>query len=395
MISERNLFLNYVGQTSPSPLLLEIERAEGIWLFSSDGKRYLDMVSGVSVSNVGHSHPEVISAIKKQLDKYMHLMVYGEMVQGPQVSYAKRIIDELPDRYESLYFVNSGSEAIEGAMKLAKRCTGRTRIFSFTNSYHGSTHGALSIQGSEVFRNAYRPLLPDVYLLDFNDIDSLNEIDENCAAVVIEPIQAEAGIIHPENNFLTLLRQKCDECGAMLIFDEIQTGFGRVGDLFALMKFDVEPDIIAIAKAMGGGLPLGGFISSYKNMSKLSHNPVLGHITTFGGHPVSCTAGLAALNIILNEKLHLKSQQKGERFIKNLTHRHIRSIRGSGLFLAVELESPQLLNSFMEISVDNGLIVDKFLFCDNAFRIAPPLTITYEEIDLASDMLLKALDKIN
>lgn len=394
MLSHKNLFLNLVGQTSGSPLLLEIERAEGIWLYDKDDNRYLDLISGVSVSNIGHSHPEVVEAVKVQVDKYMHLMVYGEMVQSPQVHYAKRLIDNLPERYESVYFVNSGSEAIEGAMKLAKRTTGRSRIISFNNSYHGSTHGALSIQGAEKYRNAYRPLLPDVYQIPFNDISSLDEIDERCAAVVVEPIQAEAGIIHPQNNFLTLLREKCDDCGAMLIFDEIQTGFGRVGDLFALQLYNVEPDIIAIAKAMGGGLPLGGFISSKENMNKLSHNPSLGHITTFGGHPVSCSAGLAALDIILRDKLHIKSNKKGERFVDNLKHRHIKSIRGSGLFLAVELYSPELLNKFVDSAVSNGMILDKFLFCDNAFRIAPPLTINNQEIDLASKMILAALDKI-
>ncbi|MDX2415177.1 MAG: aspartate aminotransferase family protein [Bacteroidales bacterium] len=394
MLSHKNLFLNLVGQTSGSPLLLEIERAEGIWLYDKDDNRYLDLVSGVSVSNVGHSHPEVVEAVKAQVDKYMHLMVYGEMVQSPQVHYAKRLIDNLPERYESVYFVNSGSEAIEGAMKLAKRTTGRSRIISFNNSYHGSTHGALSIQGAEKYRNAYRPLLPDVYQIPFNDISSLDEIDERCAAVVVEPIQAEAGIIHPQNNFLTLLREKCDDCGAMLIFDEIQTGFGRVGDLFALQLYNVEPDIIAIAKAMGGGMPLGGFISSKDNMNKLSHNPSLGHITTFGGHPVSCSAGLAALDIILRDKLYIKSNKKGERFVENLKHRRIKSIRGSGLFLAVELYSPELLNKFVDSAVSNGMILDKFLFCDNAFRIAPPLTINNQEIDLASKMILAALDKI-
>jgi len=394
MISQKNLFLNLVGQTSGSPLLLEIGRAEGIWLYGPDGRSYLDLVSGVSVSNVGHSHPELIKAVKEQIDLYMHLMVYGEMVQSPQVKYAEKLIQNLPDRYESVYFVNSGSEAIEGAMKLAKRCTGRSRIISFKNSYHGSTHGALSIQGSEEFRNAYRPLLPDVYQVDFNDPASLNEIDERCAAVVVEPIQAEAGIIHPENNFLTLLRKRCDEMGVMLIFDEIQTGFGRVGDLFALQLFNVEPDIIAIAKAMGGGMPLGGFISSRENMSKLSHSPALGHITTFGGHPVSCTAGLTALEIILRDKLHIQSNKKGELFAENLKHKHIKSIRGSGLFLAVELYSPEVLNKFISGASENRMILDKFLFCDNAFRVAPPLTITNDEIDLACDMILTALNKI-
>ena len=395
MPSEKNLFLSYLGQTSPNPLLVEIERAEGIWLFGPSGEAYLDLISGVSVSNVGHSHPEVVKAATDQLKKHMHLMVYGELVQSPQVRFAEKLVASLPERYGSVYFVNSGSEAIEGAMKLAKRVTGRSKIVSFNNSYHGSTHGALSIQGVEHFRNAFRPLLPDMFQIDFNDSQSLDEIDESFAAVIVEPIQAEAGIIHPQNNFLAKLRAKCDNTGTMLVFDEIQTGFGRVGDLFALNLFNVEPDIIALAKAMGGGLPLGGFISSTENMSKLSADPVLGHITTFGGHPVSCASGLAALNVILNNKLHKESDKKGKRFIRNLSsHKLIKSIRGSGLFLAVDLVSPDVLDRFIDSGVSNGLILDRFLFCNTAFRIAPPLTITDQEIDLASEMVLAALDKI-
>ncbi len=394
MLSERNLFLKYVGQTSRDPLLLEIERAEGVWLYGHDGRKYLDLVSGVSVSNIGHSHPQVIKAVKEQVDKYMHLMVYGEMVQTPQVKYAELLVDNMGGSFESVYFVNSGSEAIEGAMKLAKRYTGRSKMVSFNKSYHGSTHGALSIQGTEFYRNAYRPLLPDMYQVDFNNPDSLREIDNRTAAVIVEPIQAEAGIIIPELVFLQDLRERCTQTGALLIFDEIQTGFGRVGDLFAMNKFKVYPDIIAIAKAMGGGLPLGAFISSAEIMNTLSHNPALGHITTFGGHPVSCAAGMAALKVILADKLHLESNRKGERFISNLSHPHIKSIRGSGLFLALELKSPALLDKFMENSLENGMIVDRFLFCDNAFRIAPPLTISDKEIDLASEMVLKALNNI-
>lgn len=394
MLSERNLFLKYVGQTSSDPLMLEVERAEGIWLYGRDGRKYLDLVSGVSVSNTGHSHPHVIKAVKSQVDKYMHLMVYGEMVQTPQVKYAELLLENMGGRFESVYFVNSGSEAIEGAMKLAKRYTGRSKMVSFNKSYHGSTQGALSIQGAEFYRNAYRPLLPEMYQVDFNKLDSLREIDNRTAAVIVEPIQAEAGIILPDNDFLKKLSERCKEVGALLVFDEIQTGFGRVGGLFAMNKFEVYPDILAIAKAMGGGLPLGAFISSSEIMSTLSHNPALGHITTFGGHPVSCAAGMAALKIILSQNLHFESNRKGDKFISNLSHPHIKTIRGSGLFLALELKSPALLDKFMENSLENGLIVDRFLFCDDAFRIAPPLIITDKEIDLASDMVINALNKI-
>ncbi|MEE4116504.1 MAG: aspartate aminotransferase family protein [Marinilabiliaceae bacterium] len=395
MPSEKDLFLNYVGQTSPSPLLIEVDRAEGIWIYGKSNEKYLDLVSGVSVSNVGHSHPAVIKAAKQQLDKYAHLMVYGEIIQSPQVNYARKLLENLPQSFGSVYFVNSGSEAIEGAMKLAKRCTGRSKFVSFKNSYHGSTHGALSIQGVEYYRNAFRPLLPDMYQVEFNNPDSLLEIDDKCAAVIVEPIQAEAGIIHPVDGFLSKLRKRCDETGAMLIFDEIQTGFGRTGDLFALYLYNVVPDILAIAKAMGGGLPLGAFISSRPNMSKLSVDPVLGHITTFGGHPLSCATGLAAFDLILENKLHLEANNKGRRFVENIKdHRHIKSLRGSGLFYAVELHSPDLLSRFVDSGVKNGMILDKFLFCNNAFRIAPPLTITNDEIDLASEMIISALDKL-
>jgi acetylornithine/N-succinyldiaminopimelate aminotransferase len=395
MLSERNLFLRYVGQTSRNPLLLEVDRAEGIWLYGADGEKYLDMVSGVSVSNVGHSHPMVVNAVKDQIDKYMHLMVYGEMVQTPQVRYAQLLIKNLPPAFESVYFVNSGSEAIEGAMKLAKRYTGRSKIVSFNNSYHGSTQGALSIQGTEFYRNAYRPLLPDMYQIDFNNLDCLTEIDERTAAVIVEPIQAEAGIVLPEDGFLVSLRERCNKTGALLVFDEIQTGFGRVGDLFAMQKYDVTPDILALAKAMGGGLPLGAFISSTKLMKSLSVNPALGHITTFGGHPVSCASGKAALEIILKDKLHIESNRKGDVFREKLQSPKIKSIRGSGLFLSVELQSPDLLSRFIDNSLKNGMILDRFLFCDNAFRIAPPLTITNQEIDLASQMILQALDNLD
>lgn len=391
MLSERNLFLKYVGQTSREPLLLEIDRAEGIWLYGPDGQKYLDLVSGVSVSNVGHSHPDVKNAVKDQLEKYMHLMVYGEMIQTPQVKYAELLIKNMGGNFGSVYFVNSGSEAIEGAMKLAKRYTGRSKIVSFNKSYHGSTQGALSIQGSEFYRNAYRPLLPQMFQVDFNSDEALDEIDEQTAAVIVEPVQAEAGIILPEDNFLYKLREKCNQTGALLVFDEIQTGFGRVGDLFAMKKFNVYPDIITIAKAMGGGMPLGAFVSSEEIMDCLSVKPALGHITTFGGHPVSCAAGMAALKVILKEELHIKSLKKGEKFIKNLNHPAIKGIRGSGLFLAVELNSPELLDKFMESSLNNRMIVDRFLFCNNAFRIAPPLTITEEEIDQASEMVINSL----
>jgi len=392
MLTNRQIFLQFLSQTSPTPLMLEIVRAEGIFMIGPDGTKYMDLISGVSVSNVGHCHPQVVKAIKEQADKYLHLMVYGEIIQSPQVKYAERLIGLLPPELNSCYFVNSGSEAVEGAMKLAKRFTGRSRIFSFNNSYHGSTQGALSVQGSELYRNSFRPLLPDVFQLDFNDVHSLNRIDKNTACVIVEPVQAEAGIIMPENNFLSELKSKCRATGALLIFDEIQTGFGRTGSLFALNKFNVVPDILLLAKALGGGMPLGAFISSTEIMNSLVSNPVLGHITTFGGHPVCCAAGLASLDIIINENLVESCSSKSAVFKSELKHPLIAEIRGEGLLLAVKLKKPGYIKYVISHAPDYGLILDYFLFCNDAFRIAPPLTISYGEISLACTQLIKLLD---
>jgi len=303
MFTNRQLFLRHLGQTSPDPMLLEIVRAEGVYMYGKDGRKYIDLISGVSVSNTGHRHPAIVKAVKAQLDNYMHLMVYGEMIQSPQVRYAHRITSLLPESLNSCFFVNSGSEAVEGAMKLSKRYTGRNRIIYFRNAYHGSTQGALSIQGSELYRNAFRPLLPDTLQIDFNDEEALRHIDPATACVIAEPVQAEAGVIHPENDFLKKVRKRCDETGALLVFDEVQTGFGRTGSLFAMERFGVTPDILILAKALGGGMPLGAFIASSDIMSSLTSEPALGHITTFGGHPVCCAAGLASLDVILDENL--------------------------------------------------------------------------------------------
>ena len=337
MISQRQLFLEHVGQTSDFPLQLEIERAQGIYMFDRNDKSYIDLISGVSVSNLGHVHPKVVNAIKKQAEKYMHLMVYGEYIQTPQVEFAKKLTDLLPEKLNSVYFVNSGSEAIEGALKLAKRYTGRSEMISFKNAYHGSTHGALSVMGNEEFKNSFRPLLPDVNFINFNSIDDLKLISEKTACVLIEPIQGEAGIRLPKDSYLKKLRKKCDETGTLLIFDEIQTGFGRTGNLFAFQEYDVIPDIITIAKGMGGGMPIGAFVSSNDIMSSFKTNPILGHITTFGGHPVSCAAACASLDVIINENIIEKVKSKGQLFKKHLNHPEIKEIRGIGLFMAVEL----------------------------------------------------------
>lgn len=374
--------------------MVEIERAEGVYMYGPSGEKYLDLISGVSVSNTGHRHPKVVSAIKDQVDLYMHLMVYGEIIQSPQVKYAERLVGLLPPNFETCFFVNSGSEAIEGAMKLARRYTGRSRIISCRNSYHGSTLGALSIQGSEIYKNSFRPLLPDTFLIGFNDTEAVKSIDSNTACVIIEPIQAEAGVILPENNFLALIRKRCSETGTLLIFDEVQTAFGRTGTFFALERFNVIPDIIVLAKALGGGMPLGAFLSSGKIMSSLSHNPQLGHITTFGGHPVCCAAGLASLEVIIEENLTKECNRKSILFKKNLVHPAIIEVRGEGLLLAVRLSDSTLVNYIVANAPKFGLILDYFLFCGDSFRIAPPLTINDEEILSACEMLKKLLDDV-
>ena len=392
MLTNRQLFLQHLGQTSVAPLMLEIVRAEGIYMYGPGGEKYIDLISGVSVSNTGHCHPRVVEAVKSQVDQYMHLMVYGELIQSPQVKYAERLAEILPPGLEACYFVNSGSEAVEGALKLAKRYTGRSRIISFINSYHGSTHGALSIQGSEIYKNAFRPLLPDTFLVSFNDEKSLDSIDNNTACVIVEPVQGEGGIIFPENDFLLKLRNKCSSTGTLLIFDEIQTGFGRLGKMFAIERFGVVPDILLLAKALGGGMPLGAFISSSEIMSALVTNPTLGHITTFGGHPVCCAAGLASLNVLIEEKLVEKSISRSSLFRKELVHPLISGIRGEGLFLAVQIKDKSLIPYIIAHGPDFGLILDYFLFCDDSFRIAPPLIINEEEIIQACQRLMQLLD---
>jgi acetylornithine/succinyldiaminopimelate/putrescine aminotransferase len=374
-------------------MMLEIVRAEGVYMYGPDGQKYIDLISGVSVSNTGHCHPRVVEAVKNQVDLYMHLMVYGEIIQNPQVKYAERITGLLPSVLDSCYFVNSGSEAVEGALKLAKRYTGKSRIVYFKNSYHGSTHGPLSVQGSEVYRNAFRPLLPDTYQAVFNDVSSLDIIDSKTACVIVEPVQGEGGIIFPENDFLLKIRERCEAAGALLIFDEIQTGFGRLGQMFAINRFGVVPDILLLAKALGGGMPLGAFISSGSIMSALITNPSLGHITTFGGHPVCCAAGLAALEVIIDEKLPERSIPKSALFKKELVHPLISEVRGEGLFLAVQLTDPSYIPYIIAHAPDHGLVLDYFLFCENAFRIAPPLVITMEEISFACSQLKKLLDE--
>lgn len=394
----RKQFLSHVAQTSPAPMLIEVERAEGSFFYTPEGKRYYDLVAGVSVSNVGHANPAVVQAVQEQAAHYMHVMVYGELVERPQVEYASKITSLLPDPLDSLYFVNSGAEAVEGALKLAKRFTRRTEIISMRRSYHGSTHGAMCLMGSpegEEWKNAFRPLLPDVQSIEFNDFTALEQITRRTACVIAEPVQGEAGVRPPKSGYLEALRKRCDEVGALLIFDEIQTGMGRTGALFASLKYGVTPDIICLAKAFGGGMPLGGFAARHEIMDTLQSNPVLGHITTFGGHPVCCAAGLAALNYLLDNTLVEEVEPKGALYERLLAdHPAVREIRRSGLLLAIELGESEKLYRMMELFKESGIMSDWFLFCDTAFRISPPLTISEEEVRDSVRIIRECLDRL-
>ena len=382
--------------------MIEVERAEGIFLYAPDGRCYFDLISGVAVSNVGHANPAVVQAVCEQAAAYMHVMVYGEVVERPQVRYAARIASLLPPALQSVYFVNSGSEAIEGALKLAKRATGRMEIVSCTDAYHGSTHGALSVMGGELFRGAFRPLLPGVRQIRFNRQEDLAQITEHTACVLMEPVQGEAGVRLPEAGYLEAVRERCSAVGALLIFDEIQTGMGRTGALFAFQKYGapapihhgVTPDILCVAKAFGGGMPLGAFIASPELMGTLTNNPPLGHITTFGGHPVCCAAGLAALEYLLEHDLIAQVEAKGLLFEKLIgSHPLVKEVRRSGLLMAVELGDTALRERVTEALKEAGVVTDWFLWCDTAFRIAPPLVITEEQVREGASMILKVLDE--
>lgn len=373
-------------------MMVEVERAEGVFFYTPQGKRFFDLISGVSVSNVGHANPRVVEAIQRQAADYMHVMVYGETVQRPQVEYASRVAAAAGGGLDSLYFVNSGAEAVEVALKLAKRFTGRTEMISCTDAYHGSTHGAMSVQGGEEYRNAFRPLLPDTRQIRYNDFDDLRHITSRTACLLIEPVQGEAGVRLPAKGYLEAVRRRCDEVGAMLIFDEIQTGFGRTGAMFAFQKAGVTPDIVCLGKAFGGGMPLGGVLAAKEVTDTFTHNPVLGHITTFGGHPVCCAAGLAALSQIEDERLWERAEVMGALFEEILgTHPAVREIRRSGILIAVELGSSERLFAVMEHFAREGILSDWFLFCDTAFRISPPLIITEAEVRECCEIILKVL----
>lgn len=390
MLTQRQLFLQHLAQTSDFPLMLEIVRAEGVYMYAPDGKRYIDLISGIAVSNIGHCHPRVVEAVKKQAETYMHLMVYGELIQSPQVQLAQALAKTLPPTLSSVYFVNSGSEAIEGAMKLAKRFTGKTEIVAAFNAYHGSTHGALSIGGGEQFKNAFRPLLPDIRQIRFGVEDDLSQISTRTAAVIIETIQGEAGVRVPTAAYLQALRKRCTEVGALLVLDEIQTGFGRTGTFWAFEQFDIVPDILVCAKGMGGGMPIGAFIASPAIMEVLKNNPILGHITTFGGHPVCAAASLATLQEIQEKQLYRSANQKANLFKKYLKHPKIREVRHAGLMMAVEFESFEVLKTVIDNALALGVLTDWFLYCNNSMRIAPPLIIEDSQIEEACHLIVTA-----
>lgn len=393
-MNTRQLFFQHLAQTSPEPIGIEMLKAEGIYMFDVDGKKYIDGISGFSVANIGHSNAKVIAAVQAQAAAYMHLIVYGEFIEQPQVAYAKLLTNHLPKNLNSIYFTNSGAEAVEGAMKLAKRVTNRSKIICFNKSYHGSTQGALSIMGDEYWRQSFRPLLPDIFHYNFNSDEVINAIDTTTACVILEPVQAEAGVIQPNLKWLQALREKCNEHCALLIFDEIQTGFGRTGSLWAFEQLNVIPDVLLLGKALGGGMPLGAFIAHQKMMSTLSYNPVLGHITTFGGHPVSCAAGKAALEVLLENNLILAVQQKEKILQEKLVHQKIINLNTAGLWAAIELESFDVAKSVAKICIKNGLITDWFLFADTSLRVAPPLIISEEELITLCNIFIKSIDEV-
>jgi len=393
-MTNRQLFLSHVAQTSSAPIGLEIAKAAGIRMWDVNGKEYIDLISGFSVCNIGHSHPDVVKAVKDQVDQYMHLIVYGEFIETPQVAYAKLLTAHLPDSLNCVYFTNSGAEATEGAMKLAKRVTGRSKIIACKKAYHGSTQGALSIMGDEYWRNAFRPLLPDIYHFDFNSDDLLNAVDKNTACVIVETVQAESGVNKPLPEWIRKLRKKCTEQGALLILDEIQAGFGRTGSLWAFEQYDVVPDILLLGKALGGGMPLGAFIADITLMNTLTNNPVLGHITTFGGHPVSCAAGMAAMKVLLQNKWIEEVKTKEQLFMDFFKNSKIKALRSAGLWLALEFDSFETCKHIIDLCITDGVISDWFLFAPNCMRIAPPLIITEDEIAKTANIILSHINSL-
>lgn len=389
----KEIFLKHVAQTSPFPLTIDVDYAEGSYIFDKDGKKYYDLISGIAVTNIGHRHPKVVQAIKDQVDKYLHVMAYGEFIQDAQNGLANELAKLLPPSLDCTYFVNSGTEAIEGALKLAKRVTGRTELISCHKSYHGSTHGSLSVSGNETKKYRYRPLIPDVKFIHFNKLEDLDIITEKTAAVLVEPIQGDAGVRIGTQEFHEALRKKCNETGAQLIYDEIQTGIGRTGKMFAFEHYGVVPDILALAKGLGGGMPIGAFISSYEKMNLFTHDPILGHITTFGGHPVVCAAAWANLQAIQEENMLEQVEHKGQLLEEAIAHSAIKEIRRKGLMLAVEFENAELVQKIVHKCLDKGVITFWFLSCPESFRLAPPINISNEDIVETGALIKKAISE--
>ena len=392
-MNTRQLFQQHVAQTSDSPVGLHIASAKGNYLFDVDGKRYLDLIGGISVCNLGHGSQEIVDAITKQAEDYLHIMVYGELIQSPQVEYATLLTKHLPAPLDCVYFTNSGAEAVEGAIKLARRVTGRPEIICCNRSYHGSTTGALSLIGDEYWRNSFRPLMPGIWHYDYNSQQLLDAINEKTACVIIETVQAEAGVVEPRASWMQSLRNKCTETGTLLICDEIQTGFGRTGKLWAFEHYDMVPDVVLLGKALGGGMPLGAFVSSRELMYSLANQPVLGHITTFGGHPVCCAAGMASFNILLREDIIAQVKHKEELLLRLLQHSSIKAVRSKGLLVAVELNDAATVMAVLGKCLEKGLFSDWFLFAANCIRIAPPLTITNEELEQACEVLVASINE--
>ncbi|UZJ66285.1 aspartate aminotransferase family protein [Sphingobacterium sp. KU25419] len=393
MLNNRQLFLLNTAQTSNSPRMIEIAKAEGVYLYGPNGEEYMDLVSGFNVSNIGHRNPKVIQAIQQQLEKYLHVTVYGEFVQAPQVEFASDLLAVLPKHFESVYFTNSGAEAVEGSMKVAKRFTGRRQIIAAKKAYHGSTQGALSLIGNEEYHTAYAPLLPEIEFITFNDLADLAHITDKTAAVIIEAIQGEAGVRVPDVAYMQALRKRCDETGALLVFDEIQTGFGRTGKLFAFEHYGIVPDILMLAKGIGGGMPLGAFVAAKQVMDVIKDNPMLGHITTFGGHPVSCAAAKASLEVILENQLIEQVAEKEKLFRSLLQHPKIKEIRGKGLMMCLQLENFEQVYNVSNYCAQQGIMIDWYLHCETALRVAPPLTISTEEIEKACKIILAGIEK--
>lgn len=387
----REFFNRHLAHTSNNPIGLEIDYAKGPYIYTTDGKAYIDFISGIAVSSLGHGHPSVIRAIREQAEKHLHVMVYGEFVQKSQTEFAGLLTSRLPEQLDRVYFVNSGTEANEGALKLARKHTGRTRFFAFKNSYHGDTMGSLSVTGRPVYRDPYLPLLPDVHFFDFNGSAIIEQIDAEVAAVILEPIQGEGGIIPAEQKWLRKLRQKCSETGTVLIFDEIQSGFGRTGKLFAFEHYDVVPDILTMAKAMGGGLPIGGFAANSRLFEAFKFNPPLNHVTTFGGHPLSCASGHAALSVLLKEKL-MDRAGLIEKAVKQLLGLPgVVEVRGKGAMLGLQLDGRERTAEVVARCLDDGLILGWTLHSDTLIRLAPPLNISERTLEESLKIIRKSM----